>query len=143
MRYLMKKKLFSLGDKFGIRNERGEEVFFVNGEVFALGNKLSLEDPEGISCFISARNCSRGGQPTNCIAAFSTSPPSKRNYSHSSSAPLRSIPMIRATSKRKVISPTTSTPSRATTNPSRRSPNNGSPCLTPTASKSPTARTPF
>jgi uncharacterized protein YxjI len=47
MRYLMKKKLFSLGDKFGIRNERGEEVFFVNGEVFALGNKLSFEDPEG------------------------------------------------------------------------------------------------
>jgi uncharacterized protein YxjI len=46
MRYLMKKKLFSLGDKFGIRNERGEEVFFVN-EVFALGNKLSFEDSEG------------------------------------------------------------------------------------------------
>jgi uncharacterized protein YxjI len=46
LRYVMKKKLFSLGDKFGIRNQRGEEVFFVNAEVFALGNKLSFEDPE-------------------------------------------------------------------------------------------------
>ena len=47
MRYIMKKNLFSIGDKFGIRNESGEEVFFVNGEVFSLGHKLSFEDPNG------------------------------------------------------------------------------------------------
>lgn len=47
MRYIMKQKLFSFGDKFAIRNEKDEDVFFVNGEVFSLGHKLSFEDPQG------------------------------------------------------------------------------------------------
>lgn len=47
MRYIMKKNLFSLGDKFAIRNENGEEVFFVNAEVFSVGHKLSFQDPKG------------------------------------------------------------------------------------------------
>ncbi len=47
MRYIMKQKVFSLADKFAIRNENGEDAFFVNGEVFSLGHKLSLEDPQG------------------------------------------------------------------------------------------------
>jgi uncharacterized protein YxjI len=47
MRYVMKQKVFSLADKFAIRNENGEEVFFVNGEVFSLGHKLSFEDARG------------------------------------------------------------------------------------------------
>jgi uncharacterized protein YxjI len=47
MRYIMKKNLFSLGDKFAIRNEEGEEVFFVSGEVFSVGHKLSFQDPKG------------------------------------------------------------------------------------------------
>jgi uncharacterized protein YxjI len=47
MRYIMKQKLFSFGDKFAIRNEKDEDVFFVNGEVFSLGHKLSFEDAQG------------------------------------------------------------------------------------------------
>ena len=47
MRYIMKQKVFSLGDRFTIRNERGEDAFVVNGEVFSLGHKLSFEDPQG------------------------------------------------------------------------------------------------
>jgi len=47
MRYIMKQKVFSFGDKFAIRNENGEDAFFVNGEVLSLGHKLSLEDPQG------------------------------------------------------------------------------------------------
>jgi len=47
MRYLMKQKVFSLADRFAIRNEAGEEVFFVDGEVFSLGHKLSFEDAGG------------------------------------------------------------------------------------------------
>jgi uncharacterized protein YxjI len=47
MRYIMKQKVFSFADKFAIRNESGEEVFFVNGEVFSLGHKLSFEDVRG------------------------------------------------------------------------------------------------
>jgi len=47
MRYIMRKNLLSFGDKFAIRNENGEEVFFVNGEVLSLGHKLSFLDPQG------------------------------------------------------------------------------------------------
>ena len=43
----MKQKVFSLGDKFTIRTENGEDAFLVNGEVFSLGHKLSFEDPQG------------------------------------------------------------------------------------------------
>src|SRR3974390_1715931 len=47
MRYVMKQKVFSLADRFAIRNEAGEEVYFVNGEVFSIGKKLSFEDARG------------------------------------------------------------------------------------------------
>jgi len=47
MRYMMKKKVFSLGDKFAIRNENGEDAFFVSGAVFSLGNQLSFAGPQG------------------------------------------------------------------------------------------------
>src|SRR3954452_10204506 len=47
MRYIMKQKVFSLGDKFAIRNENGEDAFFVNGQFLSLGHKLSFEDPQG------------------------------------------------------------------------------------------------
>ena len=45
-RYLMKQKLFSLGDDFIIRDEEGHDAFFVDGKVFCLGNQLSFQDME-------------------------------------------------------------------------------------------------
>ncbi len=61
MRYVMKQKVFSIGDKFAIRNENGEDAFFVNGEVFSLGHKLSFEDPQGNELlFISQKLLSLG-----------------------------------------------------------------------------------
>ncbi len=47
MRYLMKQKLFSWGDDFRIQNEAGEDVFFVDGRAFSLGQKLSFQDMAG------------------------------------------------------------------------------------------------
>jgi uncharacterized protein YxjI len=47
MRYIMKKKLFALGDKFAIRDENGQDAFFVSGRIFAIGHKLSFEDTQG------------------------------------------------------------------------------------------------
>jgi uncharacterized protein YxjI len=44
MRYLMKQKLFCWGDDFTIKNEAGEDVFFVDGRAFSIGNKLSFQD---------------------------------------------------------------------------------------------------
>jgi uncharacterized protein YxjI len=61
MRYIMKQKVFSLGSKFAIRNENGEDAFFVNGEAFSLGHKLSFEDPSGKELlFISQKLLSWG-----------------------------------------------------------------------------------
>jgi len=47
MRYLMKQKLFSWGDDFRIKNEAGDDVFFVDGRAFSIGNKLSFQDLKG------------------------------------------------------------------------------------------------
>src|SRR5258707_8955529 len=47
MRYVMKQKLFSWGDDFHIRNDAGQEVFFVDGKAFSWGDKLSFQDMSG------------------------------------------------------------------------------------------------
>lgn len=40
----MKQKLFCWGDDFAIKNEAGEDVFFVDGKAFSFGDKLSFQD---------------------------------------------------------------------------------------------------
>jgi uncharacterized protein YxjI len=47
MRYVMKQKLFCWGDDFRIKNEAGDDVFFVDGRAFSLGKKLSFQDLKG------------------------------------------------------------------------------------------------
>jgi uncharacterized protein YxjI len=44
---MLRQKMFSIGDKFTIKNEAGEDVFFVNGKIFSLGHKLSFQDAQG------------------------------------------------------------------------------------------------
>ena len=47
MRYVMKQKLFAFGDDFTIRNEAGDDVFFVDGKAFSFGDQLSFRDMQG------------------------------------------------------------------------------------------------
>jgi uncharacterized protein YxjI len=47
MRYLMRQKLFCFGDDFIIKNDRGEDVFYVDGKAISIGNKLSFQDMHG------------------------------------------------------------------------------------------------
>lgn len=47
MRYAMKQKVFSLGDKFAIQDESGADAFYVDGRAFSLGKQLSFEDAQG------------------------------------------------------------------------------------------------
>ena len=47
MRYLLKQKLFSLGDNFVIKDENGNDVFLIAGQIFSLGHKLSFQDLKG------------------------------------------------------------------------------------------------
>jgi uncharacterized protein YxjI len=61
MRYVMKQKLFSLGDDFIIKDDQGQDVFFVDGKVFSLGGKLSFQDMAGNElAFISQKFLSWG-----------------------------------------------------------------------------------
>src|SRR6516165_5426257 len=53
MRYMMKQKLFSWGDDYCIKDETGQDRFFIDGKVFSLGNQLSFQDMAGNElCFI-------------------------------------------------------------------------------------------
>ena len=47
MRYVMKEKLFALGDDFTIQDENGRDVYFVDGKAFSLGDQLSFQDMHG------------------------------------------------------------------------------------------------
>lgn len=56
MRFVMKQKFLSLSDDYFIKNESGEDVYFVKGKVFSLGAKLSFQDLHGRElAFISQR----------------------------------------------------------------------------------------
>ena len=47
MRYVLRQKILSFGDDFMIRNEQGEQVYFVDGKAFSIGDKLSFQDNAG------------------------------------------------------------------------------------------------
>jgi uncharacterized protein YxjI len=47
MRYTVKQKIFSFGDKFTIKNQYGEDVFQVAGKVFSIGQKLRIMNMQG------------------------------------------------------------------------------------------------
>lgn len=47
MRYLMKQKIFCLGDDFAIKDESGREVAYVDGRVFTLRQTLDFLDARG------------------------------------------------------------------------------------------------
>jgi uncharacterized protein YxjI len=47
MRYLMKQKVWSLGDTFTIKNELGEDVASIVGKVWSVGDKLTFLDVLG------------------------------------------------------------------------------------------------
>jgi uncharacterized protein YxjI len=44
MRYVMRQKIFCLGDDFAIKDEHGREAFYVDGKVFTLRKTLSFLD---------------------------------------------------------------------------------------------------
>ncbi len=47
MRYVMKKKLLSLGDDFKIKDASGNDVFYVDGKVLTLRDRLIFQDMSG------------------------------------------------------------------------------------------------
>ncbi|MDT8719303.1 LURP-one-related family protein [Clostridium sp. 19966] len=47
MRYIMKQRMFSFGDSFTIKDEFENDIFYVRGQVFSIGKKLSFESMDG------------------------------------------------------------------------------------------------
>ncbi|MEO7085004.1 MAG: LURP-one-related family protein [Gemmatimonadaceae bacterium] len=47
MRFLLKQRLFSLGDDFYIKDDAGNDVYFVDGKAFSFGDRLSFQDLQG------------------------------------------------------------------------------------------------
>ena len=47
MRYLMRQKMFALADGFIIKDENQNDIYRVDGKVFAMGHKLSFNDIAG------------------------------------------------------------------------------------------------
>lgn len=46
-RYQMKQKWISWGDDYVVRNEQGDETFFIDGKKWSLSAKLSFQDMQG------------------------------------------------------------------------------------------------
>ncbi|HEV2641051.1 MAG TPA: LURP-one-related family protein [Candidatus Elarobacter sp.] len=47
MRYVLKQKLLSWGDDFYVRDEQGNDVYFVDGKALSFGDQLSFRDMAG------------------------------------------------------------------------------------------------
>ncbi len=48
MRLYIKEKVFSWGDKFSVKDEFGNDKYFVQGEVFSWGKKLHVYNTSGV-----------------------------------------------------------------------------------------------
>ena len=48
MKYLINQKIFSIGDKYTIKDEFGKDQYYVKGKIFALGDKLRIYDNNDI-----------------------------------------------------------------------------------------------
>jgi uncharacterized protein YxjI len=47
MRFVMKQKLLAWGDDFTIKDEHGNDRYYVDGKAISLGDKASIEDMQG------------------------------------------------------------------------------------------------
>ncbi|MDJ0340303.1 LURP-one-related family protein [Streptomyces sp. H10-C2] len=47
MKYLVREKLFAIGDDYWIEDERGERAFYVDGKVLRIRDTLELRDARG------------------------------------------------------------------------------------------------
>lgn len=45
--FVIREKLFSIGDDFDVLDENGTKLFHVDGKVFSVRNKVVVEDPSG------------------------------------------------------------------------------------------------
>lgn len=125
MRYLMKQKIFAWGDDFTIKDEAGNDAFFVDGRAFSIGNKLSFQDMTGNElAFIQQRLLSWG--PTYEILRNGELVATvKKNFSRCSDASSASTCQAQMIWRRRAASWIMTTNSHAAVAPLLRSRRNG------------------
>lgn len=47
MRYLLRRKIFAIGDDFTVKDETGADRYIVDGKVFSIGHKVIISDMQG------------------------------------------------------------------------------------------------
>jgi uncharacterized protein YxjI len=47
MKYVVREKMFAIGDDYWIEDERGDRAFYVDGKVLRLRDTLELQQPDG------------------------------------------------------------------------------------------------
>lgn len=47
MRYLLRRKIFAIGDDFTVKDEPGADRYIVDGKVFSIGHKVIISDMQG------------------------------------------------------------------------------------------------
>jgi uncharacterized protein YxjI len=76
MRFQIKQRVFSLGDRYDILDEQGQPAFEVHSHLFTIGHKLDLVDMTGnllaqiqqrVLSFVSEYDIYRGGQLTAVV----------------------------------------------------------------------------
>lgn len=56
MRYIVRQKIFTIGDKFTIRDELGNDLFLVKRQILSVGKKLRIYDmSENELCYIEQK----------------------------------------------------------------------------------------
>lgn len=55
MRFIVRQKYFAIRDGFYIKNEMGQDVYYVQGKLFSFGKKLYLRNAMGQELFIKQR----------------------------------------------------------------------------------------
>ena len=135
-RYKLQRKLFAIGEDFWIENERGEQVFRVDGKALSIRHKFLLEDRNGTE-LLTVESKLLALQPTMTLERQG------QRYATVTKALFRfCISHTRSRSKAgplttpRATSPTTSTRCKPTAPRSRRYRGSGSPFATHTASPS-------
>ena len=47
MRFTMKQKLLAFGDDYVVKNDEGDDVYYIDGKVFTIRDTLDIQDMEG------------------------------------------------------------------------------------------------
>src|SRR5699024_6095305 len=67
MKFLVRERVFDIGDDFWVTDEQGTKVFWVDGKALRLRTTVELKDPEGELLMVSSKKMSRGREQMRVV----------------------------------------------------------------------------